>query len=70
MCVSYYFSDLFLDYGNERWQFERSITASVHSGEVPVSSRNSAKTVSVSPFLCIEKLENFVGLNISRKVTT
>ena len=70
MDVSYYFSDLFLNNDNERWQFEWSLTASVHSGEALIAGRNLIKTVLVSLFLCIEKLEKFVGLNLSTKLTT
>ena len=69
MDVSYYFSDLFLDYDNERWQFEWSLRASVHSEEAPIAGRNLIKTVLVSLFLCIDKLEKFVGLNLSRQLT-
>ena len=65
-----YFSDLFLKYDNEKLQFEWSLTASVHSEEAPIAGRNLIKTVLVSLFLCIEKLEKFVGLNLSRKWTT
>ena len=42
--------------------------ASVHSEEAPIADRNSVKTVLVSLFLCIEKLEKIVGLNLSRKL--
>ena len=58
MDVSYYFGDLFLNYDNERWQF------------APIAGRNLVKTVLISLFLCIEKLEKFVGLNLRRKLTT
>ena len=44
--------------------------ASAHSGEAPIAERNLVKTVLVSPFLCIEKLEKVVVLNLSRKLTT
>ena len=44
--------------------------ASVNSGEAPIAGLNLVTTVLVSPFLCIEKLEKFVGLNLSRKLTT
>ena len=69
MYVSYYFSDLFLNYGHERWLFERSVTASAHSGETPISGGNLIKTVLVFQFLCIEKLEKFYWLK-SRKLIT
>ena len=71
MDVSYYFSDLFLNYDNERWQSEWSLTAAVHSGEAPIAGRNLVKNILVSLFLFIEKIENyFVGLNLSKKLTT
>ena len=50
MDVSYYFSDLLLNYDNERWHFESSLTASVHGGEAPILGRNLIKTVLVSQF--------------------
>ena len=70
MDVSYDFSDLFLNYDNERWQFKWSVTVSVHSGEAPISGQNLVKTVLVSPFLCIEKLKNVFDLNLSKKLST
>ena len=62
MDVSYYLSDLFLNYDNERWQFDWSLTASVYSGEALIAGRNLVKTVLVSLFLWLEKLKKFVGL--------
>ena len=39
-------------------------------GAAPIAGRNLLKTVLVSLFLCIEKPEKFVGLKLSRKLTT
>ena len=50
MDVSYYLSDLFLNSDNERWQFEGSLTPSVHSREAPIAGRNLVKTVLISLF--------------------
>ena len=47
-----------------------SFTAPVHSGKAPIAGWDLIKTVLVSLFLCTEKLEQFVGFNFSRKLTT
>ena len=61
MDVSYYFSDLLKD---------SSLSDLSRPQSIAIAGRNLVKTVVVALFLCIEKLEKFVGLNLSSKLTT